>query len=270
MGAPKNTGGKFIETYVLNHFSRPFGRKLHYIYTGLDHARDIFVLSNTEDTEFKYCEPGQTTGMIQIHNREHLAAMRTWLTRFGFDDDEPRLIYLSELTAALNKTSWDSPDITIRRDNFGCVYLALADRTILASRPIDTHFTLTKLQEYVGKYTAAFFAATVPSHAIDLPDADKAARVTRLPVSCQALHDAGVLDSVCPDLNLVLRPGQDYLLIKSIMRADMPYSSGVRLWADGGPRCINYGGFFSSADVSLNVVRDNIFVFPKVSDRSMA
>jgi len=261
----------FLETYFIDRFLRPFGRRLQYIYTGFEHNEDIFVLSNIEDIDFKYCEPLQTTGLIKIHNQDHCNAVISWLTRFGAGRNEPRLVYFGNIVAALNKEMGTSTNITITTDPIGAVYVSLGvDKKILASRPIDTHFTLTQLQHYVEKYATVFFTDTMTKHDVTIPDAQKANKLVMLPISGEALYKAGVLESSCRDVTLCLRPGQDYLIIKSLLQAKTPYTSGIRLWADGSPHCINFGGFFNNPDISLSVVRDNIFVFPKVIDRSIS
>ena len=256
---------RFVESYLLDKFSRPFVRKMNYIYTGLDHSSDIFVMSNTEDSEFKYCEPLQTTAMIKVLDPEHLTAINACFSRFGIVDDAPRIIYFGALLPILNKIRWDSPDLIVRQGEFGKIYISLGDgQEILISRPIDTHFTLTKLQDYVDRYSAVFFNRSVPSHTVMLPEAEKANKLITLPVSCQELHDAGLIDRQCRDINLILRPGQDFLVIKSLLHTGVPYTSGIRLWAEAGPHCINFGGFFTDHESEHCVVRDNIFVFPKV------
>ena len=47
MTTPKT---KFIETYFRDRLSRPFMRRLKYMYFGLEHDNDIFVMIDTEDT----------------------------------------------------------------------------------------------------------------------------------------------------------------------------------------------------------------------------
>jgi len=52
------------------------------------------------------------------------------------------------------------------------------------------------------------------------------------------------------------------------VQKDQPYTTGIKLWADSAPRCLNYGGFYQDDDVSLSVVRDNIFIFPRIKKES--
>jgi hypothetical protein len=256
---------KFIEAYCKDRFCRPSVRKLRYLYFGLDHPRDTFVFSDTEDVEFKYCEPLQTTSLVKIRNADHLAAVQAWFTRFGIvENSAPMLFYFGTMMTALSKVSWGSPDIAIGCEPSGAVVLSVAGGPrILVARPIDTYFTLTKLQTYVEKYAAVFFDAIQPSFVLALADLDRANKLQTLPLSGQALYDAGLLDTPCHDVKLILLPGLDRLAVKSLAQKDLPFESGIRIWSDSSPRCLNYGGYYTDRDVSLCVVRDNVFVFPK-------
>ena len=254
---------KFIEGYCRNYFHRPFMRRLKYIYFGLEHADDVFVMSSTEDIAFKYCESLQTTGLIKIHNKDHLQMIRSWFSQFGIDRQRPMLFYLGSLMAVLGKTSWENTEIGLEHGSRGEVSLRVGESaSVLIARPIDTHFTLSLLQGYVEKYSAVFFDDVVSSATLNLPDAPN--KLITMPISCDSLKDGGILQTSCYDLNLVLLPGIDTLQTKSLIRKDIPYESGLRVWADNGPHCLNYGGFYNDRDISVCVVRDHICLFPKL------
>ena len=254
---------KFIETYCKNTFHRPFMRRLKYLYFGLDHDDDIFVMSDTEDIEFKYCDPLQATGLIKIHNREHLKLIKSWFSQFGVDRQRPMLFYLGALMTVLGKSPWEKTEFTLEYGSRGDVSICVGGNTpVLITRPIDTHFTLTILQGYVEKYRSVFLDHTLPSYILTPPNVPN--KLIMMPISCSVLKDAGILRTSYHDLNLVLLPGLDIIQTKSLIKKDIPYESGVRIWTDNSPSCLNYGGFYSDQDVSLCVVRDNIFLFPRL------
>jgi hypothetical protein len=254
---------KFIETYCRDIFSRPFARRFRYLYLGLDRCDDTFVLSDTKDTDFKYCEPMQATGLVKVHNPDHLAKLKRWLQSYGLDGTRPYLFYFGLLLTLFNKTTKET-FVQIRREPNGAITASVGDGPLeLIARPIDAYFVLTKLQSYVDKYSAVFFKETIPTYAIALENPETITKLVTRPVACQDLYEAGFLDIVCRDINLVLLPGLDMLTIKALVKTDKSYTTGIKLWSDSAPRCLNYGGFYTDQDVSLCVVRDNTFIFPK-------
>jgi hypothetical protein len=253
---------KFVESYFKDKLARPFSRRLKHIYFGLDGCDDVLVLSDTEDTEFKYCEPMQTTGLVKIVNAEHLEKITRWFDHCQIDRTTASIFYFSRVITLLNKLSWSDPAITYKRDLNGIVEMTLPDgASIVIAQPIETHFTLTKLQSFADKYSKVFFEDQ--GHVFDVPTAyEKVAPVTSLSVSCADLYESGLLDTHCEDIKLVLLAGLDLLVTKSLIGKDREHTTGVRLWADNGKRCINFGGFYRDADVSICSSRDNIFIFP--------
>jgi len=256
---------KFVGNYCRDIFYRPYLRKLRYLYFGLEHSNDFFVFSDTEDLKFKYCEALQTTGIVKITNDLHLRAINNWFARRGIDRSVPMLVYFGTLMTLLSKISWESPDIKVRQTPEGVVLFSVGEEIdVMIARPCDTYFTLTKLQAYVDKYNTIFFNPTQPSHRISVPETTTPNKLQRLSVSCQELYDNGFLDKDCFDVNLMLLAGRDVLLIKSLLQKNTSYSSGIRIWSDTSQRCLNYGGYYTDANVSLCGIRDNVFLFPRI------
>lgn len=256
--------GKAIENYCKDKLYRPFLRKMQYLYFNPEYKENILVFSNTEDIDFKYCESLQTTGLVKIINRQHLAMFYNWFDRCGITRAIPMLIYFGTFMTLLSKVSWGTPTYTIKRTSDGCVFFSIKESIdILIARPCDTHFTLTKLQSYVEKYSDVFFTPKQPSYQLQIPETSTPNKMQRVPLSCEELRARGFLNTTCRDINLLLLPGQDVLLIKSLLQKNIPFESGVRIWSDTSLKCLNYGGYYTDADISLCVVRDNVFLFPK-------
>ena len=255
---------KFVETYLRDRFFRPFIRKLHYIYFGLDHDEDIFVLSNTEDVEFKYCDSLQTTGFIRITNPDHLQALRDWFALFGVDRSQSVLFYFSTLMTFMNKISWDISKAKIRHGRDNLVFVSAEGiEEILISRPVDTYFTLMKLYSYLEKYQPVFFNKTIASFVVSAPITEKPNQLGRLLLTSDTLSNCDHTDRTYGDINLLVIPGQDTLIIKSLLQKDTVCENGIRIWAET-QTCLNYGGYYTDPYISLCVVRDNVFLFPKV------
>ncbi len=260
MAAPSEA--KLLETYLKDIFSRPFLRRFRYLYFGLQHAPDVFVLSDTEDVEFKYCEPMQATGLVKVHNREHYDRLLGWFARFGLPNNRPMLFYFDAWLSLLSKQAWDTPDLTIQQRVDGRVTASLGvQQDILLARPVSVHFTLIKLQATVDCYQAVFFDQTIPSYDHPLVLTDTKYPVP-LRIGSDALVQAGILDTSCQDAGMVLIPGIEALMAKSLLKKDMVPHYGLKVWADAAPRCLSYGGYCHTPDVSLCAVRDNIFLFP--------
>ena len=223
---------KFIENYVKNIFNRPFMRKLRFMYFGLDHEPDIFILCNREDVEFKYCESMQTTGLVKLKNPETARIISAWLSSLGIDNTRPMLLYLGLLMTALNKAPWASLSVNVQRDPLGPIFLSVDnEQPVMIARPVDTHFTLTKLQRHVEKYSAVFFDKTQRPHTLSVPDLPS--KIITIPVSKSILEEVGVIDATCRDVNLILIPGVDVLQTKSLIQKSHPYETGVRLVRSG-------------------------------------
>lgn len=253
---------KFVEAYLNNKFLKPFVRRLKYIYFGLDHPENIFVLSDTEDIKFKYCEVMQTTGMVKIHNCEDLNKIFRWLDFYKIDRSIPSIFYFNQLVSILNKITWNNPSIKIEKNQQNIVTLSLPEgESIIIAQPIDTYFTLTKLQGFVNKYTQIFFEDNNNCYDI-IPMETKKTTIITTSVSCTELQNAGLLDKSCEDINLVLLPGLDLLVSKSLITKNKEYKYNIRLWSDNGKQCINYGSFYTDADISVCTSRDNVFIFP--------
>lgn len=253
---------KFVESYLKDKFSRPFARRLKYIYLGLDHCEDTFVLSDTEDTDFKYCESMQTTGLVKIKNPEHLRKVLQWFDNCKIDRKSPCIFYFSRVATLLNKMAWSDPAIKVVRHPDGIVTMSTPGfEDIIVARPIDTHFTLTRLQGFVDKYNKVFFENDGFYHDVE-PSSEKVTSLSSLSISCLDLYEAGILDAICEDIKLVLLSGLDLLVAKSLIAHEADYKYGVRLWADNGKKCLNYGSFYTDADLAICSCRDNIFIFP--------
>jgi hypothetical protein len=255
---------KFIENYFKDVFSRPFLRRLKYMYFGLEHDDDLFLLSDTEDTDFTYCDSMQTTGLVKITNPDHRALIRSWFATLGIDGTVPTLVYLTALITLLGKLSWNAPETKFTRLPSGALVYPTDDtKAIIVARPCEFYFSLSKLQGYLERYRDVFFDETQPSYVLPLPPVDNPNQLRKVPVDSAALYQAGVIDTPCLNPNLMLIPGLDMLLTKSLQKKDVTPDSGIRIWAESSLRSLNYGGFFMDPDVSMCVVRDNIFLFPK-------
>ena len=248
---------KFIENYFLDKFYRPYIRKLGFIYFGFDQDESIFVLSNTEDTKFKYCEPLQTTGLIKILNKDHLEQITLWFRHLKINTTVPSILSIDLMMQAYKDMSWDDPSIVISQNENGCVSLS----DVLIAHPIDTYFTLTRLQTFIKQYQNIFFDRNQKSLVIDVPPVST--KVITATISNDILNESGIINTPGYDINLILLPGLDILQTKSLIKKKTLSESGLRLWANSSAKCINYGGFYEDPDISLCVVRDNIYVFPK-------
>lgn len=257
---------KFIENYFKNTFSRPFMRKMKYIYWGLDHDDDIVVLSNTKDTDFKYCEPLQTTSLVKIHNKSHRDMFYLWLEHIGVNLKEPGLLYFGALITMLSKVSWDS--VKFRSDDNGSIFIHTETDCALIAKQIDTYFTLFKLQTYVDTYKSVFFDNTHPSYYLPIPDGLN--KIVRIPFSCDILIQENLLKTPLEDFDLLLLQGIENLQTKSLIQNKTLYETGVRVWVWKNFHCINYGGFYKDADISLCSVRDNIAIFPKKKKKEIS
>lgn len=253
---------KFIESYMKDKFLRPFGRRLKYIYLGLDRCDDIFVLSDTEDTDFKYCDSMQTTGLIKIKNTDHLSKIIQWFDYCKIDRFSPCIFYFNRMISILNKMKWDDPDIKIIKDVDKNVIMSTSlYGDVVISSVITTHFTLTKLQSFVDKYTDAFFNNKDCYY--DEPcGLEKTESVIIKQIAGQNLYDNKVLQFHSDDVKLVLLSGLDLLVFKSLVVPNKDRKFGIRLWADNKYGCVNYGSFFDDDDISVCTSRDNIFIFP--------
>jgi len=256
---------KFAEQFCNNKLCRPFMRKLRYLYFGLDHTNDIFVLSNTEDTDFKYCEAIQTTGLVKVINAEMRDKINAWFTSWGIDRSRPMLVYFGKLMELLNRVSWKDDKFTLTSTKYGTVvFNGDTFQDVMVARPCETHFTLSQLQSYVDKYTKVFFEQSIPSYTLKLPDSENSNKLQRIPISAAELYQAGFLKASCYDLHVISLPGQDAILPKNLISKTMSFETGLRFWNDGSKGSLNYGGYYADADVSVCVVRDNIYVFPKL------
>jgi len=255
--------GKFLENYFRDNFSRPYARRLSYLYFGLDHSPDLFLFNNTEDIDFKYCEATQATGIIKITNVDHLQKINEWFLHCGIDKKSPKLCYFNRMMTMLSKCSWNIDKLTVRTTPDGCTYFSSVEAVeVLITRPCDTHFTLSKLQLYSDLYCSIFFTETVKSYIVPIPLGDEN-KLQRVVVSCEDLFHNQFLTSNCHDINLILLPGLDKPLVKNLVSKNLYSENGIRVWNDGGKMCLNYGGYYSNQDISMCVVRDNIYVFPK-------
>jgi hypothetical protein len=256
---------KFVEQFCNDKLYRPFMRKLRYLYFGLNHADDLFVLSNTEDIKFKYCEAVQTTGVVKVINAEMRDKINACFTAWGIDRSRPMLVYFGELMALLSKVSWKADKFTLTSTVYGTVVFNGAEfQDVMVARPCDTHFTLTQLQSYVDKYTKVFFERSIPSYALELPDAINPNKLQRIPISANDLYKANFLKASCYDLHVISLPGQDSILPKSLISKTLCFETGLRFWNDGYKESLNYGGYYTDADVSVCVIRDNVSLFPKL------
>lgn len=254
---------KFIKNYCQTVFYRPYLRKQHYFYFGLEHDSDTFVTSNTEDSKFKYCAPLQTTGLIKVINKDHLSKINDWFSYLCIDRNIPSIFYFDRICKSIGDIPWDSQDIKIITGPHNWVYISIGncDNNILIARPLEIHFILMGIQYYVSKYKSVFFSDTHSTLNYQTPDHKN--KLSQIPISCDELMSAGLVTSHCNDINLILIPGSDVLQDKSLIKKNHSYNSGIKLWTDSSPSCLNYGGFYTDANVSLVVVRDNVFLFPR-------
>lgn len=253
----------FIEYYLKNKFSRPFLRRFTYLYFGLSHPPDIFVLSDTEDGDFKYCEPMQITGLARIDHHEHLSLLRAWFATLGITSETPCIFYFAKFLTLLNKIPRNAPSPQLTRHPSGIVTASGIEGMddIVIARPIDHYFTLLKLNETIARYCAIFFERQQKNHTIT-PTVDKPPKVKLERLSFAELHAAGLRDQPCGDIKLVLIPGIDFIMTKSLTDQILPGQCGVRIWAEHPQTCFRYGGFYQDPTVSLCAGRTNIHIFP--------
>lgn len=254
---------KLVESCLQNKFARPFARRLTYIYFGLNHDDNIFVLSDTEDTGFKFCEARQTTGLVKLTNPDELAMLNAWLLHYNIDRHKSYMFHFSVLMALMNKTKWHNPDITTRIDADQTIRMTIpgvAEDKIIANI-IDAHYTLTRLQNFVDKYSKVFFKNESVYFDIK-PQSEKNNGFISLNVSAQDLFEKRLLKEICRDFRLTLLEGLDLLIIKALLKKDTAYQFEIRLWADNSLECINFGSYYKDDDVHICASRDNIFMFP--------
>lgn len=255
---------KFVEAFFKDKFARPFIRRLKYMYFGLDHAANTFVLSDTEDTEFKFCDATQSTGLVRVLNNEHLDKLNLWFAHMKIDRTKPYIFHFNRLMTLLNKTKWNDPTITTTLHDNKTVTITipgLADEVVIASI-IDAHYTLTRLQTFVKKYSDVLLGDDAFLYHDVKPHAEKTEGFILVPVSAQELLDKGLVDRPCEDIKIVLLEGLDLLVVKSLSVPDHAYQFEIRLWADNGLECINFGSYYKDANIAVCASRDNIFVFP--------
>ena len=253
---------KFVEAYMRDKFSRPFKRRMKYLYFGLEVPENLFVLSTTEDVEFKFCEPLQATGLLQIDNPEHLQKIKQWLTFCKLDVTKPFIWYYEVMINLLNKKNWKNPNI---------VYVATADQVtmqidggdvVLIARRVETYFTITKLQAVINEYRDVLLDNKGQHYDITYED-KKSASIVSQTVPENTLFEKGLMSVPQRSLTLVLLAGLDLLIKKSLILEKVENESAIRMWTTPGTNSFRFGSYFRDTDISIAVARDNIFVFPK-------
>ena len=193
-----------------------------------------------------------------------MIALRELFAYVGCDGSIPMIMYFGNVMTAMSKLAIPLTEVQIRKTLDGVILFSSGELIdIIIARPCKTHFTLTKIQNYIKKYSDVFFDSIQPSYTLTLPKDIVQNKICKLSVPCQLLYEAGILNKPCYDVNLILLPGLDMILTKSLIQKDIAFSSGIRLWADVSPQCLNYGGYYTDPHVSLCVIRDNVFLFPK-------
>ena len=247
---------KFVENYIRDKFMRPFKRRLKYIYFGLDVAPDTFVLSTTDDTEFKYCEPLQATGIVQILNPEHLEKIEQWLAYCQLDQTKPFVCYFELLVQSLSKEKWDNPHLRFEQRPDEIVLHLSNGAQITIARRVETYFTLSKLQQVANEYRDALLSDRGFYFDTEYTDTQSTSLVK------QAV-DCSKFDARYVDVTLVLLVGLDLLVQKSLIVKDVPHASAIRMWTAPSVNSFRFGSYYKTADLRIAVARDNIFVFPK-------
>lgn len=247
---------KFVENYMRDKFMRPFKRRLKYIYFGLDVDTTTFVLSTTEDTEFKYCEPLQSTGIVQVLHPEHLEKIEQWLAYCQLDRSKPFVCYFELLIQLLSKEKWDNPHLRFEGSaDEVALYLTDGTRVIIARR-VETYFTLSKLQQVADEYRKALLSDTGDFFDIEYVDTPS------VPVVKQVV-DCSKFNPMYREVTLVLLVGLDLLIQKSLIAKGVAHAGAIRMWTTSGVNSFRFGSYYKTDDFHIAVARDNIFVFPK-------
>ena len=255
---------KFVETYFKDKFARPFARRLKYMYFGLEHDKNLFVLSDTEDTDFKYCDPLQTTGLVQIKNSSELEILDRWFVHNKIDRNYPYIFYLNNVMSLLAKIKNDTSNLSTVCEN-NIVTMSVPDmEDVVIARKIDTHYTLSKLQNFINKYTEVFIKNNCVYFDIQ-PDLKKDDKFFLINLASQELLNNGLTNTTIEDVKLVLIDGLDLIIPKSLLGKTKKIEDHffIRLWSDISRDCINFGSYYKDEDILICTSRDNIFIFPK-------
>ena len=248
---------KFVVTFCKDKFLRAFMRRMPYIYFGLDHDKNTFVLSNTHDSEFKYCDSKQTTGLVKIHNEEVLKKVREWFISLGVITDHPMIFYVAKALTFINNQG--SRPWVVKRSVYGEISFSGTEGVdVTVSHPIDSHFTLVNLQRYVNKYSSVFLEGHTPRYL--LPIEDSGNKILKLSVPCEELYKQSLIPFRCKPAHLLLFPGIELLQHKPLIQKKVPHDIGIVFWRDGSDLSINYGGMYQDQDITLCTVRDNTFL----------
>ena len=254
-----------LENFIKNNLSRPFSRKLQFLYTGVlldTKTTGTFILSNMKDTKFKFCDASQATGLVTIHNQLYKDKLLLLLSTLTIDVDIPGMVYFNNIIGSMNHVGWDISKLVVLEDinhnKFISFTTSTKDMVVPIFKTIESHFIIVLLTDLVNNYQTAFRLDT------DIPYVDMQLDfdITKL-ITSDMILPHGIIDKPCNNFRLMLLQGNDLINTKSIDKPEISYvfTTGVRLWKVG-PNCINYGSYYRNSDITLCCIRDNVYIFP--------
>lgn len=247
---------KDIENFVKDNLSRPFGRKLQYIYN-VDFERCV-VLSNVLETDFKYCEADHATGLVLMHDQDQVMIYDKFLEYLKIDKHVKGTIYLNRIMSILNKVNWDFTSLTIDVDINGSVFYTysipsendaeLPDiKRIMIFSPIGNHYAFVQQEEMAHQYLAVM----QPEPDYKYVDIDAAALMS---IDDTCLTKANLISYKYKPFSIVMYRGLDLL-------DDKLKNCKIRIWSVSN-RGLNYGSYCHTGRISYYAILDNLYLIP--------
>ncbi len=253
---------KILETLIKNYFLTPFARRLRYLYSGVgQYDESYFVMGSVAEDKLSFGDPNQSLALINLKTDSEVRLIRDWLDSVGLYRHIQELIDLPALALMFSKVKWDSSQISARRTTKGVLLVKAGDEEESVSDPIESFFSLTKIERMSQIYDHVAFHNTTACY--EYPYTSQPLQnLNLIHIPRQMFKDSSIGDLFTSDIKFVAIKGMDLLDTKVLEAKAVAGFIGFKFWIPSGSSLL-YMHCFENPHVRIVQARCHVFLVPR-------
>ncbi len=253
---------KFLEALVKQYFLTPFARRLRYMYSGVgQYDESYFIMGSVAEDKLSFGDPNQSLALINLKTDSEVKLVRDWLDSVGLYKHIQELIDLPALALMFSKVKWDSSQISARRTAKGALLVKAGDEEEPVSEPIESFFSLTKIERMTQIYDHVAFHNTTACYEYPYTS-ESLQNLNLIHIPRQMFRDSSIGDLFTSDIKFVAIRGMDLLDTKALETKAVAGFIGFKFWIPSGSSLL-YMHCFENPHIRIVQARCHVFLVPR-------
>ena len=252
-----------------NYFLQPFMHRMRFLYCGLSHEQDVFVLGTEKESDIYLNDPTYAIGIVRVKDQSKLLLLKDLFASLSISLDQYAVVDLAGISQILSKVKWDVSRVTVDRHLDGSIILrtfdpVLAEKTV--SVPIFSYYTFEKAKAAAAEYYSMITATPKPYLDVPTIESDVEGNLLRVVVDEEVITASPLAAFFKGRIKATLQKGLDLVDLNPLKKREEKSSVsrifwGLRLWTMPSPGALAYLHIYDHPEFTAGCARSNVFMF---------